>query len=1046
MISSEQVAALLAAQQQRTAMLQAASSPGGGYQPTSGASAYPPTFSYAQAGPGPGARTAGMVGAAVQAAPMALMAASGAAGLASMFGVQSPLVRGLTSPFVDPFGHGIMQGFSAGKTALMGGQGVFAAGSAGVGAAAPWLLGGAAVGGAAYAGARMLGQGFQDYSGMQGAMSGYQFANAGAPGGRGFSHRDLSGIMSSMRDFDRTDAFTSFGDTQRMLQGFNEMGMGQNVRDAKEISSKLKKMMGAVREIAKMTGTTIDDAMSTYGQMRQSGFFTSQDVMGNAANMQRARGLGISTGAYIGAQQAGASLYRSTGLGGSAGARQMTGNAEALLVSGVATSEQIMDTFDSPDAASGALRFGQKVTSGLANFYQNTAMGRASLMAFGEMRDGKYTGGLDAAVDDMGGMGATDISRRAGARSRSREGTFSFLGNEQNITTAMLGRDDAIVTAVRQIQQTTKNIGGDGAARELIRELMGLSQKESQIVLDLVNTWEQTSRALQAKRVEELRAERLAVTMTRDYSLAGITQKVTGGVSDMLSPVSRAGSSASSAIQQASVSGWNALLGVQANVGGLEREGIRAALGGGARMTSASPGALSRDLLLTDAARSGATTEDTFGFLGDARNSPEVQAEIARLTKDQRFQEQLRAAILSGEDGDRAGLNLTLAREVSGQLKHGTDMRNYILTQAGGGVLAGRNIQDMGVGNSLYKAQAGGSVRDVAAKEAARTNGSIWGASWSGVAEASRAYASLDSTSMQEIMLAISQQGDFGGGKQGDLFSTLKLEQKGSNEEMDAAAVAALNKKYGVEKTAEEWKTVSFLAQRGTPEEFSSFASSIAAAATSQGGYQALEAAKSGGFGGLGRSAVGAGLTSFLETALNGGDATAEYAKLLGSDTTDLSRFSGDPFADRFREQRDSYKKYKARGSGIVKEEELLKMFRAPDMSALSKSLGQAYIDRAGGGITGAEAADLIAQSGSEDMVGLAAAGGTGMSTRANELVVTQMASVADLVARQNLIADKLIQGATDSALAHAAVKDEMLKMKGLDTNGVAGPVGNKME
>ena len=85
MLSSEQVAALMAAQQQRNAMLQAAGQ--GGYLPSAGASQYPPTFSYGQQGPGVAARGAALMGAGIQAVPAAAMAASGVAGVASMFGV-----------------------------------------------------------------------------------------------------------------------------------------------------------------------------------------------------------------------------------------------------------------------------------------------------------------------------------------------------------------------------------------------------------------------------------------------------------------------------------------------------------------------------------------------------------------------------------------------------------------------------------------------------------------------------------------------------------------------------------------------------------------------------------------------------------------------------------------------------------------------------------------------------------------------------------------------------------------------------------------------
>lgn len=1038
MLSSEQVAALMAAQQQRNAMLQAAGQ--GGYLPSAGASQYPPTFSYGQQGPGVAARGAALMGAGIQAVPAAAMAASGVAGVASMFGVQTPMTRFLTSPMFDPIGHGVMTGARAAGASLMAGEGIFAAAGAGA-AGASAMLPPAALALAAYGGIRKFGQGFGDYSAMQGSMSHYRFANAAAPGGRGFSHSDLSSIMGTMRDFDRADAFTTFGDTQRMLQGFTEMGMGQGVRDAKEFSSKLKKMMGTVREIAKMTGTTIDDALSTFGQMRQSGFFTAQDVMGNTANMARARGYGISAGSYIGAQQAGASLYRSSGLGGMAGARQMTGNAEALLASGM-DAERIMDTFDAEDAASGSLKYGQRITAGLANFYQNTAMGRASLMAFGEMRDGEFTGGLSASGEEMRALGAGGISARAGARQRSDKAAYSFLGREQDIATAMLKKDDALVTAVRQIQETTRNRGGDGAARELIRSLMGLSERESQMVLDVVNNWERTSRELQQRRVEELRAERYALRMRQDYSLAGLSQQVSGGLADAFSPIAEAGSTFSSRTQGLAGAAWNRFMGISPNQGGLEREGVREALAGGfGRLTTADGRQVGRDFSLQDAAGRGEASADTFDYLGDARNQPMVQEAIRKLKADAEFQRSIKAAILSGSDADRARVSARVGFLSGGE--GGTDLSNYILTEAGGGVLAGRNIQDAGVENSMYRARAGATVTEVAQEAFGRTSKGFWDASSWGSAQqrATDAYLSLDSTSMQEMMQLLSEKGDFGGGEFGDLFSVEKLKASGGDAERNAAAAAALNKRYGTSYSVEEWQNASVLAQResgGTG--FTQFAGSVATAARRQGGYQVLEAAKSNGFGGLGRTAAGSGVMAVLETALAGesGAALSKYGALLGSDTTDLSGFAGDPYADLFMQQRAEYKKYRARGTGTVDERELFRTFGVKSTEELSRALGKAYESVREGGITGEEAAGLVSSAGLENMVTLAGSGSS-----ASEATNAALTGVAELIARQNQVLDTISRTVDKGIVTQTTLADRVLRDAASASPNASGPAGN---
>ena len=1060
MISSEQVAALMEAQQRRAMMMQPTPIGYHPYQPVPGASQYPPQFAYNARGPGAGVQAGAGVAGAIQSAPTVLMGASAAAGTAAMFGVGGPLVGALTSPFVDPFGHALSRGAAAGWGAWTGGAGAGQALGAGIGAAAPWLLGGAVGFGAMYEGTRQVGMGASDFVGVQGALSRASFANMAAPTMRGYSLRDTRRILDTMRTIDRSDAFTTFEDTQRMLSGFSEMGMMQGVRDAEQLSDKLSRMMKTVRDIARSTGTTIDDALRTFGEMRQAGFFSGRDIAANTVNMMVAGGLGLGQERFVGAQRRGSSRARGFAMSGRVGGSQVTGAATNLLTQislGNLTDEQIMDIFDAEDAAAASVSFGEQMLSSQSNFLLRSPQGSALLMAAGEMKDGRFTGKIDQEVLDRlarGEIGFRDLAMMAGSRERDRDALTSFLAEKHNIADSVLGRDDSMVAVTQLIRSTVGDLGGgDDMATHLMEQLLGVDQRVADLMMNITKDWSRLSRERRRQVLDEIRAEATRLRIQQSYSLEGLKQGVVGRYGDITQPVRDAGSDIQLVVQEATQAAGDFIMGIERRPDLTRTQvtrGVRAGLRGEAGALSGTglrDETVLRQMRLQQARRSGVASAETY--------APDIAKEklgslddLVRQLRDKGYGEAVDRALDSVDIGAREALLDEIGRAVreSGQFDYGgTETKSatrYVLTQLGGGALAARDEQYFTGRNAFYR--AGGSLEDIVSRVSDRYGGGLL---FGGSVETDDLVALRDRGSLQDLLSRISESGvAFGGDNGDDLYARTRREylRRGSSEEAASKAAAArVGELLGSDVSVEDLEVASRLARGMGARDFVGLHGSVAEFTRNRGARAALEAIQVQGFGDLERTSLGAGLNDFAAAALLGGrgDPYAMYEELLRSNV-DLGD-TEEARASEFRTQREAYRRF-GRSSGMVSEQDLARELGYADVRAMEDALGDVLTSRRSGGITAKEAQELVVRSGAENLLGLVAGGGATVSfsgnetTETDELLLSNLEEIDRLLGKTGQVLDTQQKAAREHLTATTMLRDEVSKMKGnpVDLNG----------
>ena len=227
-------------------------------------------------------------------------------------------IAGMASSFIP--------GLNPVGTAISGARAGFAAGGYGLGAmgAVAGAVPGLAFGAAVDWSGRQIHQGAVQQAGFQNTLNA-QFGGFINPSsgnaGRGFNRVEGGAISSSLSGL--TDAFTGMGDIHRIVQKMGQMGFGTSATDIQRFSREMKRSIGAVKEIAVMLNTTMDEAMPMFGAARRMGIYGRADILRNAMNRGSMRTVGFSAEQSNQVGMMGAQISNAYGARRGAGAQAM---------------------------------------------------------------------------------------------------------------------------------------------------------------------------------------------------------------------------------------------------------------------------------------------------------------------------------------------------------------------------------------------------------------------------------------------------------------------------------------------------------------------------------------------------------------------------------------------------------------------------------------------------------------------------------------------------------------------------------------------------
>lgn len=526
MISAQQVAQGMALQQQQHAMLTAGASGMMQSQPAMGMSQYPPQFSHAMQG-NPNATRSGLAGAAVMGGMAGGMnAVSSMANYAAM----PSAVAGMAAMPAAWAGFG--------STTAVGG----ALSAAGGGALTGFMLPIAGLGLAGGTAAAMQ-AGLQQTQQVNQIFGNMQFANMGGDPrtGRGFSQNDLGTLQRGIQAINANNPFVSMSDALRASERFTDMGMHQGVQDAERMARKITEMGKTMHQMARIMGTSMEEAGRALGSMRSSGFYTASDVMGNTASMNLMRGYGMTSDRFMGMQASGAAATRGAQLSGRAGAGFVTGAAADIMGgirTGALSGEQIMDITGGRDPLEAAQIMAQQSLGATMQGFSGPG-GTAILSALGQMKDGRYTGEIDTGLMRQmaeGKLTYQDLVAKGGAKIGSgRNAQASFVANQKDIMDSALQNPEASSALVNLIRSQAKEMFGEGEeyAQLLAETQFNMDRRQFRILSKMAEDRKRGHRERLASLKREMDTSSRAAYIRENRTLGGALQKVSGTASDM---------------------------------------------------------------------------------------------------------------------------------------------------------------------------------------------------------------------------------------------------------------------------------------------------------------------------------------------------------------------------------------------------------------------------------------------------------------------------------------------------------------------------------
>jgi len=428
------------------------------------------------------------------------------------FGMLDPFSY-ITPAFNAGYGGGMMsRGLSAG-TSMTGAFGTGARAAA-IRGALPRAIGlglGASIlpAAAIYAGVSAVSAaGEQFYAGAESNVMGQgALSRAGLPDmGQDRLARGGTQVGATMRDM-RRGLGVSMDELAGITDQLTDMRLFQTTSTVEEFQSKFREVLGAVKKIAEVTQTTIQEATDLFGNLRQQGFYTTADVQAQALQMGARRdssGVSFEQQAAIGSM--GAQTARAFGMRGRVGANLFNESVSSVargLRDGT-MSEEIVGEMGGTEAA--GMRLAQQQMG-----FLSSARGRmmiANSLGSGTDLDGRRLGsimdgrGLESLVTGAAGRGV-GVLQNAGSR-KARENFAPYAGMAM------------VQTAMAQARQLHGEVTPQGLFTML--GTMGIDQDSATLLMQQqLNLPDQVSAQMASQQV--LRDQSAWADLSKDYTL-----------------------------------------------------------------------------------------------------------------------------------------------------------------------------------------------------------------------------------------------------------------------------------------------------------------------------------------------------------------------------------------------------------------------------------------------------------------------------------------------------------------------------------------------
>lgn len=361
----------------------------------------------------------------------------------------------------------------------------------------------------------------------------------------------IKGMVDVLHGMASEEMFGSVKELTSLMDKFAKNGQLNHVTSAEGFKVKFSKLARQASAVAKILGTTMEEAAPLLDNMNNMGLWRTSDIVGTTAAMKA-----------VGAQSAPALMQTMTAgarqswqRGGSlaSGAkmgRQTFLQTQAAMEAGILDEEAISEFTGGLTGKQGQAAYAAKMSGVLANL-PNSNLGNLMVAAMGEIsgkgKNAHFTGNVDRDVLDQfssGILSIGDLQRMGQGRINNRNLATSFMLRRSGIGQDMAenGGMTSLLQGVKQVS-LTGGFSGDGKEVQtmLLKKMMGLDDRTALELTKLAdNMGTITDRA--NKKVMAGIDESFDALDRKVHSLSGLGDAVGHRVDNFFRPLEQFGS------------------------------------------------------------------------------------------------------------------------------------------------------------------------------------------------------------------------------------------------------------------------------------------------------------------------------------------------------------------------------------------------------------------------------------------------------------------------------------------------------------------------
>lgn len=314
----------------------------------------------------------------------------------------------------------------------------------------------------------------------------------GGRGNQGFSRSGMQQIGNLAREMaELPQLLTNMGELTEITRKLSEAGMLNSAKNLSDFKSKFSENIKSLRDMSKIVGSTMEEAVSIASELHQMGIVDprTRTIMAAARQATSMVGVGMNVGLVGQVQGMGANL--ATRFGGNR-ATGMMGATNLLQTLSVAQqrgtiSEQEVTNLTGQAGEAGLASLGVMTQEKITSMMTGTGMGGLMSAAMGEIKDGRFTGGIDKTIAEAvrsGSISKEELVSLGQSKLSSQKAITSFSRNKRELSfnAAQSIGIEGVINQIRQMVDGLDNEDEDITAK-VAETFLGGDQKLAEILM-----------------------------------------------------------------------------------------------------------------------------------------------------------------------------------------------------------------------------------------------------------------------------------------------------------------------------------------------------------------------------------------------------------------------------------------------------------------------------------------------------------------------------------------------------------------------------------